>query len=211
MLKNRLEYGIVILGFLAICLSVARANVMLMLTSILITLIAINRSEARYIAIVSYVVAVLLSFASSYSMSIISIIFWFYICMQMYQNWESSSKRISFINLDSHMISYYANLFIILIVMNLLMYLIMTGFNIQSVLSLPVLYEVLISSLQFLGIYLIAMRIREGALFYLGYIVLRILALIFFIVMTQYAQMYVTLIVYTIQFIIVYCFYKYNS
>lgn len=211
MIRNRLEYAVVILGIVALSLTIINGSILLALSTALIVLIALNRSEARYVALVTYAVYVLLSFTTGYSMSIIGIIFWFYICWQMYQNWQSSSKRITFIQLDTHMISYYANLFIILIVLNLFMYLIMTGFNLQTVLSIPVLYEVLISSLQFLGIYLIAMRIREGALFYAGYIVLRIILLVFLIVISQSTAMYSTVIVYVIQMLIIYYFYRYNS
>ncbi len=208
--KSNLERIILIIGLIAIIVAAINLNISLMLSTTLIVLIALRRSEARYAAIAAYIAYVITGLSTS-SVSIIGIVFWFYICLQMYRNWDTDSKQISFIALDSHMTGYYANMFLVLVLLNLGMYLIFSGFNFGAVLSIPVLYQVLTSSLQFLGIYLLAMRIREGALFYLGFLILRILLMITLIVTSGLIFGQLALVTLVLQAFLIFSFYKFNS
>lgn len=206
--RSKIEYFILILGIIGIILAIISGALTLALATALITLIALNRSEARYLAFITYAVYLVTNFQS---ISFISIIFWFYICLQMYQNWDTYTKRVSFIRLESYMINHYANIFLVLVGLNLVMYFIFSGFNLSAVFSIPVLFDVLSGSLQFLGIYLIALCIREGALFYLGYLILKIMMLMFLMLATASAIGEMMLIVLVIQALLVYSLYQYNS
>lgn len=211
MFKSKIDYLILSLGIIGVILAGINSSVLLILSTALITLIALNRSEARFLAIIIYVYYVYTGIVNGFNISIISIIFWFYICYQMYNNWNTASKRINFIALESYMMAQYANLFLVLIGLNLVMYLIFTGFNLATVFSIPILYEILSSSLQFLGIYLLAMRIREGALFYIGYLALKIIMLLSIIIVTNTVFSEIHLFILVIQALIIYAFYQYNS
>ncbi len=167
-----------ILIALSIVMAVISQDITQIAISVLIGLIAFRSSYARFAAVIIYVLIVVVGFLTGRE-SIIGVLFWFYITMLMFNHYNTGKEKVSMISLDHYQTSYYANLFIGLVFINLIFVVIMQGFSLASILNIQVLFSVLASSLQFLGVYLIAMRICEGALFYIGYIVIKIILYIF--------------------------------
>ncbi len=146
---------------------------------IIIGLLLINfrLSITRYYALVGYVIFLVNSIGFNPN-NILSIIIYGLIVYRMYTEWNSSGKTIRFIHLDAHSAQVFTSLMGIMIFVNTIIYLIETGFEISLLFSFPVMYSMFSSTLKFLAIYMISLRIYEASYFYLGYLVLTLIMLI---------------------------------
>ncbi len=207
--RKKFDVIIVILTTLAAILSIVIGQFDLLLSSIAIGTATLARPWTRYVVILAFIVYIINSFASS-SISIIGIVFWFLIVSRMYTDWQTDRAEITFINLDENMTGYYANLFLILVVLSLVINLVFSGFDLQATLSFTSLFSILSSSLQFLGIYMLAMRIFEGCYFYAGYIIVKLIMIGLIIGLNGLKVLLLWFIIYVLQLLIMYLFKQRN-
>lgn len=203
--RNRFDFIIIILTIIASILSLMTMQFDLLLSSIALGAVTLAKPWTRYVVILAFVTYIISGFTSN-SISIIGIVFWFLIVSRMYTDWQSDQKEISFINLDETMTGYYANLFLILVVLNLVLSLLFNGFELKATLSFINLFAILSSSLQFLGIYMIAMRIFEGCYFYAGYIVVKLIMIAVIMGANGFKVLVTWFLIYVIQLAIMYLF-----
>ncbi len=205
MKRNKFDAVIILVAIMASGLSLMLGQFDLLLASIAIASATLAKPWTRYVVILAFVFYIFNSITTN-SFSIIGVVFWFLITSRMYSDWQTTNTEITFINLDETMTGYYANLFLILIGLNLVINWVFSGFDIKSTLSFISLFAMLSSSLQFLGIYMLAMRIFEGCYFYAGYIFVNLLMIIMIAIFNGLSGLGAIILIYLMHLVMMYLF-----
>ncbi len=172
--KKILQILTILVSLIGITITIISQDWAGLMTIIGLVLITFKLKITRYYAILAYGVYVLLAILSG-QFSILSFLIWGIITQRLYNEWNSSENTINLVHLDELSAKIFSRFLIMMIALNAIMIFMISGFNLASVLSFPVLYSILSSSLQFLAVYMIAQRMYEASYFYLGFLVLEII------------------------------------
>ncbi len=168
---------IMLLAAIGVVYQIDKGNLLEALGIVTLTAMTLRLMITRYLAVLMFGIYVITSILSG-SMSILSILIFGLITQKTYLEWNSSGKTVSLIHLDATSSIIFTRFLLFMVILNGLMVFIFSGFNLMAMFSFPIMYSILSSSLEFLAIYMIAMRIYEASYFYVGVLLLNMVMMI---------------------------------
>ncbi len=168
---------IILLAAIGVVYQIDKGNLLEALAIITLSAMTLRLMITRYLAILMFALYVITTILSG-SMSILSILILGLITQKTYYEWNSSSKTVNLIHLDATSSLVFTRFLLFMVVLNGLMVFIFSGFNLMTIFSFPIMYSILSSSLEFLAIYMIAMRIYEASYFYVGVLLLNMVMML---------------------------------
>ncbi len=168
---------IMLLAAIGVVYQIDKGNLLEALGIVTLTAMTLRLMITRYLAVLMFGLYVITSILSG-SMSILSILIFGLITQKTYLEWNSSGKTVSLIHLDATSSIIFTRFLLFMVILNGLMVFIFSGFNLMAMFSFPIMYSILSSSLEFLAIYMIAMRIYEASYFYVGVLLLNMVMMI---------------------------------